>query len=41
VVIEPGTEVTVSSTYGALLLCWAEGRIEWSDGATRGDLYGF
>lgn len=41
VVIEPGTEVTIASSYGAQLLCWAEGRIDWSDGATRGDLYGF
>lgn len=41
VVIEPGKEVTISSRYGALLLAWAEGRIEWSDGRTRADLYGF
>ncbi len=41
VVIEPDTEVTVSSRYGALLIAWAEGRIAWSDGAPRADLYGF
>ena len=41
VCIEPGTEATVSSRYGALLLAWSEGRIAWSDGASRPDLYGF
>jgi hypothetical protein len=41
VVIEPDTEVTIGSRYGALLLCWAEGRIDWSDGNLYGDLYGF
>lgn len=41
VVIEPDTEVTISSRYGTLLLCWAEGCIDWSDGTIRGDLYGF
>lgn len=41
VVIEPGTEVTIHSRYGALLLAWAEGPIAWSDGVARPDLYGF
>ena len=41
VCIEPGTEVTVSSRYGALVIAWAEGRIHWSDGRVRPDLYGF
>jgi ChrR Cupin-like domain len=41
VTIAPDTEVTMSSEYGALLLAWAEGRIDWSDGKKRPDLYGF
>jgi hypothetical protein len=41
VTIAPGTEVTMSSQYGALLLAWAEGGIHWSDGRKRPDLYGF
>jgi len=41
VTIEPGTEVTVSSQYGALLLAWSEGRIHWSEGRELPDLYGF
>jgi len=41
VTIEPRTEVTMTSRYGALLLAWAEGRIQWSDGKERPDLYGF
>lgn len=41
VIVEPGTEVTLSSRYGALLLAWAEGPIGWSDGRARPDLYGF
>lgn len=39
--IEPGSELAVSSRYGALLLAWAEGPIAWSDGKPRPDLYGF
>jgi anti-sigma factor ChrR (cupin superfamily) len=41
VCMEPGTEALVSSRYGALLLAWSEGRIAWSDGQPRPDLYGF
>lgn len=41
VCIEPGTEAVLSSRYGALLLAWSEGRIAWSDGEARPDLYGF
>jgi hypothetical protein len=41
VTIAPDTEVAMSSRYGALLLTWAEGRIHWSDGRKRPDLYGF
>ena len=41
VCIAPGTEAVLSSRYGALLLAWSEGRIAWSDGEARPDLYGF
>jgi anti-sigma factor ChrR (cupin superfamily) len=41
VCIEPESQVTLSSGYGALLLAWAEGPIEWSDGKPHPDLYGF
>jgi anti-sigma factor ChrR (cupin superfamily) len=40
VCLEPETEVVLSSRYGALLLAWAEGPVEWSDGRPRPDLYG-
>lgn len=39
--LEPDSELTLSSRYGALLLAWAEGPIAWSDGKPRPDLYGF
>ncbi|MBV8192042.1 MAG: anti-sigma factor [Alphaproteobacteria bacterium] len=41
VCIDPDAQVTLSSAYGALMLAWAEGPIEWSDGKPRPDLYGF
>ena len=41
VVLEPDTEVTISSPFGCRLLAWADGPIEWSDGHTRPDIYGF
>jgi anti-sigma factor ChrR (cupin superfamily) len=41
VCIDPESQVTLSSDYGALLLAWAEGPVAWSDGKTRPDLYGF
>jgi hypothetical protein len=41
VCIDPDSEVMLSSRYGALLLAWAEGPIQWSDGKPRPDLYGF
>jgi len=41
VCIDPESQVTLSSGYGALLLAWAEGPIQWSDGKPRPDLYGF
>jgi len=41
VVIEPGTEISVTSTYGARLLVWAEGPAAWADGGLRPDCYGF
>ncbi len=40
-IVEPGTELAISSEYGARLLAWAEGPVEWRDGAARPDLYGF
>jgi hypothetical protein len=41
VVIEPGTEVTIESAFGCRLLAWADGPIQWSDGAALPDIYGF
>jgi hypothetical protein len=40
-VIEPRTEVTISSPFGCRLLAWAEGPVAWSDGISLPDLYGF
>ena len=40
-VIEPKTEVTISSPFGCRLLAWAEGPVAWSDGLSLPDLYGF
>ena len=40
VVIEPETEVSIRSSYGAKLLAWAEGPIDWCD-RDRPDIYGF
>jgi hypothetical protein len=41
VIIEPDTEVEISTRYGARLLAWSDGPIAWADGARRPDLYGF
>jgi quercetin dioxygenase-like cupin family protein len=46
VVIEPGARVTWRSSFGALLLVWAEGRESWVDapqprGAVEVNLFGF
>ncbi|MGO8917611.1 MAG: cupin domain-containing protein [Stellaceae bacterium] len=41
VVIEPGIELAIASSYGARLLAWSEGPIAWADGSARPDLYGF
>ena len=41
VILEPDAEMTLRSVYGCRLLAWAEGPIEWSDGARKADLYGF
>ena len=40
-VIEPGTQVEITSEYGARLLAWAEGPVAWLDQPGRPDLYGF
>jgi hypothetical protein len=39
-VIEPDTEVTMGSSFGAEFIAWSEGRIEWLD-AVAPDLFGF
>jgi hypothetical protein len=41
VIIEPDTEVEISTFYGARLLAWSDGPIQWNDTARRSDLYGF
>jgi quercetin dioxygenase-like cupin family protein len=41
VVMEPGTQVTFSSRYGASLLVWADGPSMWEDGLVSPELYGF
>lgn len=41
VVIEPGTEVSIESQFGCRLLAWADGPIDWLDGQTLPDIYGF
>ena len=41
VVIQPDTEIDISSAYGARLLAWAEGPASWADGKPRPDCYGF
>ena len=40
-IVEPGTEIDVSSEFGAKVLAWAEAPIDWADGASRPDVYGF
>ena len=39
-VIEAGTQVELSSDFGAYLIAWSEGPVEWLDGE-RTDLFGF
>jgi hypothetical protein len=39
-VIEPDAQVQLKSGYGAQIIAWSEGRIEWLDGE-RPDLFGF
>lgn len=45
VVLEPGTEASIASPFGALVLGWAEGPVHWVDppaaGRARGDLFGY
>lgn len=41
VVMEPGTQVTFSSRYGASVLVWADGPSNWEDGPVSPELYGF
>lgn len=43
VIIEPESEVTISSSYGALVLAWAEGPTRWLDRHDGGasEIYGF
>jgi hypothetical protein len=41
VIIEPDTEVTIATEYGARFLAWSDGPIHWSDGGGQPDLYGF
>lgn len=41
VTIDPETEMTLTSRYGARLLAWADGPVRWLDGASRSDLYGW
>jgi hypothetical protein len=41
IVIEPETELTFSTHYGARLLAWSDGPVRWLDGDDRPDLYGY
>ncbi|WP_321794734.1 cupin domain-containing protein [Caballeronia sp. J97] len=41
IVMEPGTQVSFSSRYGASILLWADGPSTWMDGPTSPELYGF
>jgi hypothetical protein len=45
VIVEAGTEAEVASEFGARLIAWADGPVEWLDGAPNGvmrpDPYGF
>lgn len=40
-VLEPGVEVGIESRYGAMVLGWAEGPVQYLDETKRPDLYGF
>ena len=41
VLIEPGTTLRLASDFGALFHVWSEGRLDWADGASSPDLFGF
>jgi len=40
VIVEPGTEVSISSDFGCCMLAWADGPTQWS-GQEGADLFGF
>lgn len=40
-IIEPGATIELASDFGALFHVWSEGRMQWADGVTRPDLFGF
>jgi hypothetical protein len=41
VIVEPGATITLETGFGALFHVWSEGRIDWADGSSRADLFGF
>jgi len=41
VLIEPDTEAEIRSQFGVRLIAWADGPVDWLDGAARPDPYGF
>jgi anti-sigma factor ChrR (cupin superfamily) len=41
VILEPGAEAEISSEFGARLIAWADGPVDWLDGVARPDPYGF
>lgn len=41
VTINGGTEIVLTTRYGARLLAWADGPAAWNDSVERGDLYGW
>jgi anti-sigma factor ChrR (cupin superfamily) len=41
VILEPGATAEITSDYGARLIAWADGPVDWLDGLGRPDPYGF